>query len=148
MKRAAWYTVIVAAAAVIGVLAWTGVYPLGVGPRPDMTIRAVEITPASPQVGELYTVIVHISNIGDAPSGQYETKEYIRDTAAEQDYRFVGSTRQSNLAAGETIQWVHPHAGMDKAVRYQLLFEIDPIDFVDKNDKNNVYYWDIVVIPR
>ncbi len=140
--------VMVVATAVIGLSVIVGM-PILKSPAhgPDLTIRNIEVHPVEPQAGEFFTFTVYIANIGDAPSGEYDVKEYIRDTGSPQDYRLVGSVRAPSVAADQTIPWEHEHAPIYKPGRYQVRFEIEPNGFEDANLKNNEYYWEFIVIP-
>jgi hypothetical protein len=105
---------------------------------PDLSIAFVEIYPSEPQAGERFTAAVYVANIGNAPSGEYDLAMHVRDVSRDSTYP-VGTFRQSPLQPGEqVVAWSSDQLMVNEPGAHQFLVEMEPINFNDGNEKNNM----------
>ena len=114
-------------------------------PHPDLVISAIEVFPVQPQAGQYFAVTVYVMNVGQAPSGQYDLKLFIKDVSRGSTYP-VGTFRKMGLKPGENIV---AYSSTERIVNYQGGYQvhakIEPFLFEDANNQNNTKIWAFTV---
>jgi len=110
-------------------------------PRPDLAVSAVEVFPVQPRAGTRFALNVYVKNAGQAPSGAYDLKIFIKDVSRSLTYP-VGTFRREGLQPGENVV---AYSSTDRVVNdpggYQVHVEIQPFLFEDGNTQNNQAIW-------
>lgn len=112
---------------------------------PDLSVASVDIFPSEPRAGERFTAIVHITNKGSTPSGDYDLAMNMKDVSHDFTYP-VGTFRQSPLQPGEQVAaWSSDQLMVNEPGAHQFWVEIEPFNFNDGNEQNNKYGWTFTV---
>jgi hypothetical protein len=105
--------------------------------RPDLTVASIQVY-NNPQKPRHFTFTVDVTNLGDAPSGEYDVAMYIKEMATGSIYP-VGTFRQKPMNPGEKYC---VYQELDRMVNntgpHQLHVEIKPFMFEDRNPQNNI----------
>jgi hypothetical protein len=122
-----------------------GEQPPPASPRPDLTISAIQVSPAQPQAGQHFSVNVYVKNAGQAPSGDYDLAIYILDVSRGSKYP-VGTFRNEGLQPGDDVA---AYASTDQLVNFagshQVHVEIIPFNFEHGNTHKNETAWAFTV---
>jgi len=112
---------------------------------PDLSVASVEIIPSEPRVGERFTAVVYVVNIGSASSGEYDLAMDMKDVSRGYTYP-VGTFRQSPLQPSEQVaSWSSDQLMVNEPGAHQFWVEIEPFLFSDGNEQNNMYGWAFTV---
>ena len=112
--------------------------------KPNLAVAAVNVYPAQPQVGQRFTVVVYVTNNGNAVSGDYDLAMHIKDVSRGYTYP-VGTFRQSALHPGEQVPWQTEDRLVNDPGGFQYWVEIVPFLFEDGNQQDNTYGWSFQV---
>ena len=108
---------------------------------PDLAIAKIEVLPAQPQARHQFAVNVYVTNVGQAPSGDYDILISIKDVSRQLTYP-VGTFRNGGLRPGEQVT---AYRSTERMVNYsgshQIHVELRPFQFQDGNDRNDVLSW-------
>lgn len=107
--------------------------PIG---QPDLTVSSVSIFPAQPAAGHQFRIVVYVRNIGNAASGEYDLAMHIKDLSRGYSYP-VGTFRLEPLHPGENVPWQSELLRVNYPGAHEVLVEIRPFNFADRNTQNN-----------
>lgn len=93
--------------------------------QPNLAVAAVHVYPGQPQAGQRFTVVVYVTNNGNAVSGDYDLAMHIKDVSRGYTYP-VGTFRQSGLHPGEQVPWQTDDRMVNDPGSFQYWVEIVP----------------------
>jgi hypothetical protein len=103
---------------------------------PDLVVSGVYIYPATPAAGKYFTVVVHVKNQGNGPSGNFDLQMHIKDVGRGYTYP-IGTFRRNAMKPGEQIPWQKQGVLVNDPGAFQFVVEIVPFLFEDGNKHNN-----------
>ena len=113
-------------------------------PRPDLAVASTQVY-NNPQKPRHIMFTVDVTNLGNAPSGDYDLLMNIKDVSRGAVYP-VGTFRRTTMKPGEKYC---VYQEMDRMVNnsgpHQLYVEIRPFMFEDGNPSNNIVTKDFYV---
>ena len=104
--------------------------------RAHLLISAVEVSATSPKLGQRFPLEVYVKNVGEAPSGEYDLRIFIKDVS--NGYKNdIGTFRRKGLQPGEeAAAYFSRSRPVDHPGSYQLCAEIQPFIFEDSTTNN------------
>lgn len=104
---------------------------------PDLMVSAIEVFPAQPQSGQSFSLNVYVTNVGQAPSGEYDVAINIEDISRGSVYP-IGTFRQGPMNPEEDY-CVYSSANVlvNFPGGHQVNVEIIPFQFEDGDPSNN-----------
>jgi hypothetical protein len=114
---------------------------------PDLAIVSILVFPQQPQAGKMFYAEVNVKNIGNIASGDYDIAIHIKDISRGYVYP-IGTFRRGPIQPGQQyVVWMSDMVRVNDPGSFQLWAEINPFQFDDEDDDNNIKYLSFTVNP-